>query len=319
MPVAARVKPKSYFSTADWDAMSRRSWWKGPAVVLHAWAVIFAAGAMFVVWPNPLTYVLAVMLIGARQLGLAILMHDAAHGCLHGNLKVNDFLGHWLAGAPTNASLARYRPYHLQHHKFAQQPEDPDLHLSKPFPTSRASMRRKIFRDLTGQTFYKQRIKPTFAAFKGQPFGKTFKAVVAFWSPFLITNAVLLAALTAAGLWWAWFALWLVPMATWYPLITRLRNIAEHALVLEGEPDPHRHARTTKANLIERIFIAPYWVNYHCEHHMFMHLPCWSLPKAHRLLAQRHLTKHMLVETGGYGSVLKRVTSRRRKRAAAAA
>ena len=44
--------------------------------------LIFAAGAMFVIWPNPLTYILAVMLIGARQLGLAILMHDAAHGAL---------------------------------------------------------------------------------------------------------------------------------------------------------------------------------------------------------------------------------------------
>ncbi len=314
MPVAARVRPKTYFSDQEWEALSRRSAWKGPALVLHAWAVIIAAGAMFVVWPNPLTYVLAVMLIGARQLGLAILMHDAAHGALHGNLKVNDFIGHWLAGAPTNADLARYRAYHLQHHKYAQQAEDPDLHLSKPFPTTRASMRRKVVRDLTGQTFWKQRIKPTIGAFvdgrrKGVPFAKTGKAVAAFWSPFLITNAVLLAALTAAGLWWAWFALWLVPMATWYPLVTRLRNIAEHAMVAENEPDPRRHARTTGANLLERILIAPYWVNYHCEHHMFMSVPAYNLPKVSRHLAERDETGRMLTAPG-YLSVLKAVTSR---------
>ena len=41
--------------------------------------------ALFVWWPNPLTFVLAVMVIGARQLGLAILMHDAAHGLLFAN------------------------------------------------------------------------------------------------------------------------------------------------------------------------------------------------------------------------------------------
>jgi fatty acid desaturase len=111
----------------------------GPGLVAHAWAVIVAAGALFVLWPNPLTYLLAVMLIGARQLGLAILMHEAAHGGLHPNLKVNDWVGEWLCAAPTGASLAKYRPYHLTHHKYAQQAEDPDLVLSAPFPTTRAS------------------------------------------------------------------------------------------------------------------------------------------------------------------------------------
>ncbi|MGE5501897.1 MAG: fatty acid desaturase family protein [Ignavibacteriales bacterium] len=311
MAVASRVKPGPYFSPAEWEALSHRSSWKGLALVAHCWAVIILAGAVFVVWPNPLTYIVAVVLIGARQLGLAILMHDAAHGCIHPNLKVNDWVGHWLCGAPTNADLQRYRDYHLQHHKYAQQEEDPDLGLSAPFPITRDSLRRKIVRDLTGQTFYKQRIAPTIGAFRqGQPFGKTFKGVVAFWSPFLITNAVMLAVLTAAGLWWAWFALWLVPMATWYPLITRLRNIAEHALVAKNEPDPLRHARTTHANLFERAVLAPYWVNYHCEHHMFMHLPCWSLPKAHKLLAKNHAADGMLIERGGYVKVLEMASSK---------
>lgn len=304
MAVAARVKPGTYFAPADWEALSRRSSWKGLALVVHCWTVIVAAGALFVIWPNPLTYIAAVVIIGARQLGLAILMHDAAHSCIHPNQKINDWVGQWLCGAPTNADVHRYRAYHLQHHKYGQQEEDPDLVLSAPFPITRQSLRRKAIRDLTGQTFYKQRIKPTFGAFKGAPFGKTFKAVVGFWSPFLITNAIMLAVLTAAGLWWAWFALWLVPMATWYPLITRLRNIAEHALVPKNEPDPLRHARTTKANWLERAVLAPYWVNYHCEHHMFMHLPCWSLPKAHRLLHEKGADRGMLIERGGYMKVL---------------
>jgi fatty acid desaturase len=323
MPVGARVKPGTYFAPADWEALSRRSSWKGLALVAHAWLVMIAAGALFVVWPNPLTYVAAVVLIGARQLGLAILMHDAAHGCLHKDLKVNDWVGHWLCGAPTNAALSRYRPYHLQHHKFAQQAEDPDLGLSAPFPVTRDSLRRKALRDLTGRTFYKQRIAPTLAAFgdgakKGVPFSKTFKGVVSFWSPFLITNALLLAVLAAAGLWWAWFALWLVPMATWYPLVTRFRNIAEHALVAKDEPDPLRHARTTKANWLERMVIAPYWVNYHCEHHMFMHLPCWSLPTAHRLLTAKGIDRGMLIEPG-YPQVLRMASGKKTAAAGAAA
>src|SRR3546814_1019555 len=39
--------------------------------------------------------------------------------------------------------------------------------LSKPFPTTRASLRRKMLRDLTGQTFFKQRIAQFTFAFAG--------------------------------------------------------------------------------------------------------------------------------------------------------
>ena len=117
-------------------------------------------------------------------------------------------------------------------------------------------------------------------------------------------------ALTAPfGLWWAWFVLWLLPQATWLQMITRLRNIAEHACVAKDEPDPLRHARTTTANLVERALIAPYWVNYHCEHHMFMHLPCYSLPRAHRLLRAKGVTERM--ETApSYFAVLKKAASK---------
>ena len=68
----------------------------------------------------------------------------------------------------------------------------------------------------------------------------------------LILNGLAIVAFTAAGAWWGWFALWLLPRATWFQLVTRFRNIAEHALVAKNEPDPLRHARTTRANLIER-------------------------------------------------------------------
>jgi len=310
MTVASRVKPLDLFTPEEWAKVSARSSWRGIWMVAHAWGTILLAGALFVAFPNPLTYLLAVMIIGARQLGLAILMHEAAHGGLHPNLKVNDWIGEWLCAAPTGASLKSYRPYHLTHHKYAQQAEDPDLILSAPFPTTRQSLRRKIIRDLTGQTFFKQRFGPLLGKLKGdQPKGAIFSGEIARQKPFLLWNLGLLVALSAFGLWWAWLALWIVPMATWFPLVTRLRNIAEHALVAKDEPDPFRHARTTKANWLERLLIAPYHVNFHAEHHMFMHTPCWNLPLAHRLLEQKGLTGGMLTAPG-YLSVLKAASSK---------
>jgi len=308
MAAAARLDPKDFFTAEEWAPLARRSAWKGPALIAHAWAVIIAAGAMAVIWP--LTLPLAIMIIGARQLGLAILMHDAAHGALHKNLKLNDWMGEWL----TSGGLARYRPYHLGHHRFAQQSEDPDLVLSAPFPITAVSLRRKIVRDLTGQTFFKQRFGGFVARLRARRKGEPLLPIIAQevrakrrWLGFgLIVTAIG----APFGLWWIWPVLWVLPQATWLPLVTRLRNIAEHACIAENEPDPMRQARTTKAGFLERLLIAPYYVNYHCEHHMFMHVPCYNLPRAHKLLARKGVTERMLVEPGGYASVLRKAASK---------
>jgi fatty acid desaturase len=307
MAVAARVNPKDYFTAEEWAPLARRSSWRGLALVAHAWAVIFAAGAMAAIWP--LTLPLAVAIIGARQLGLAILMHDAAHGALHPDPKVNDWAGDQL----TTGVLHAYRPYHLTHHKYAQQAEDPDLVLSAPFPITRTSLRRKMLRDLTGPTYWKQQWAPLFAALRarkpGEPLAPILKTAWRRKRRFLLGMVATVAVTAPFGLWWVWPALWLLPQATWLPMVTRLRNIAEHALVAKDEPDPLRHARSTRANLLERAFLAPYWVNYHCEHHMFMHLPCYQLPRAAKLLAAKGVRDRMLTAPG-YVQVLAMAASK---------
>jgi len=55
MAVAARVKPQDLFTPDEWARISARSSWRGIVMIAHAWAVIIAAGALFVVFPNPLT------------------------------------------------------------------------------------------------------------------------------------------------------------------------------------------------------------------------------------------------------------------------
>jgi fatty acid desaturase len=177
--------------------------------------------------------------------------------------------------------------------------------LSKPFPVTRTSLHRKIIRDLTGQTFFKQRIQPTINrlrnAMKGvsrKPARVADRPVLRFW----IINLIAIGALTALGYWWAWVALWVVPLATWFPLVTRLRNIAEHAMV-ETTDDPFTHARTTLANPLERLLIAPFWVHFHAEHHLFMYLPCYNLAAAHELLMQKGFRDRMRIAKS-YGEVL---------------
>ena len=299
MPAAPRIRPSDLFTPEDWAPFQTRTPWIGPLLVLHCWGVIALAIAVGVIWP--ILIPLSVAVIGTRQLGLAILMHEAAHGGLSPSRGLNDLLGHWLCAVPVGASLTAYRPYHLAHHKYAQQPEDPDLVLSAPFPVTRASLRRKIIRDLTGQTFFKQRVLFALQAFSSKRDEDlaegavvTGRSVVAF----LLVNLALLLALGLAGVWWAYFVLWLLPMATWFPMVTRLRNIAEHACVEGSSSDPFRAARTTRASWWERALIAPYWVNFHAEHHLFMHVPCWKLPALHRAVRARPQGGRMEVASG---------------------
>jgi len=313
MPAVARIDPKTVFSADEWSRLTSRSSLRGLWLVAHAWGTIAASIALVTLWPNPVTWIIALMAVGTRQLGLAILMHEAAHGGLHRNQAINEFVGQWLCAVPVGADLASYRSYHLQHHKFTQQPEDPDLSLSAPFPITKESFTRKAIRDLTGQTFVKQRLPLLLSLFKRETVSEsvTHESFVATGREkmvrFLAVNALLFGLfwIVGAGVWYV--AVWLLAMATWLSLVTRIRNIAEHACTSTG-PDPFSHARTTQANPLERLLIAPYWVNYHAEHHLFMYLPCYRLPEAHQLLLDKGLITRMEVRPS-YLDVMRLATS----------
>ena len=307
MPAVKAANPRQIFAPEDWKAITAVSGARGIWLVAHCWLVVFGVIGLATWWGNPLGWLLAVVLVGGRQLGLAILMHDAAHGLLHPNRKVNNFLGQWLTGAAAGTDLQAYRTYHLTHHKFTQQPEDPDLSLSQPFPTTPASMRRKVIRDLTGQVFFKQRYaQAKMAAQSLNPAAKEQNIFIGkAFLRFLGVQLILLAlSLQLYG--WTPFLLWFVAMATTFQLFLRIHNIAEHACTTTGSEDPFTHARTTHANWLERATVAPYWVNFHSEHHLFMGVPCYHLPRAHALLGEHGYHQRMTI-TPGYAEVLRQV------------
>ncbi|NRA30190.1 MAG: fatty acid desaturase family protein [Parvularculaceae bacterium] len=310
---ATKMRPRALFSDQEWAELTAPVTWQGPALVLHAWSVIgLAMAAIALSGYHFLVIVIAAMVIGARQLGLGILMHEAAHGLLHRDKRLNDFLGQWLSAAPVGSDLNWYRPYHLTHHRLVQTDEDPDLPLSAPFPVSKASLRRKIVRDLTGQTFFKQRAFAVFAAFFKPELATAPGAEVIASRTGLgrmaVTNSVMLAVLTLLGHPMLYLVGWLLPLATWNPLATRLRNIAEHACVQSDHANPLSQARTTHTNFLERVLIAPYWVAYHAEHHALMYVPCFRLARAHKLLTQQGALENTDIAPG-YLSVIRQVTS----------
>lgn len=302
---------KAYLTSAEIRPLAERSDMMGLWLVIHCWGVIAGAVAVFGLWPNPLTFLLAVAVIGSRQLGLAILMHEAAHSALFRSRKLNEFAGEWLCGRPILAELAAYRHYHLTHHRFTQTDRDPDLKLSEKFPTTRASLMRKFVRDITGQTGIKQLWGQILMSVRlagdddaidtaRTDFAQAFKARD-LWKSFPVFIGIM-AVMGVIGDWWWGLAFWLLPFLTWFQLVLRIRNIAEHGAT-EKSQNPLQNVRTTRADFPARAFLAPYWVNYHLEHHMIMHVPCWKLGRMHELLLQKGLGPEMRVASG-YGEAL---------------
>lgn len=284
------------------------------------WSVTFGAmamvGASAGLWLL-LTIPLALFVIAGRQLGCAIVMHEAAHRSFLSNRVWNDRIGNWLGAYPTWSDVLPYRPYHLVHHAKTGTDGDPDVSLTRPFPLTRKSFGRKVWRDLSGQTGWTQ-IVATFKRDVGLTNRRTQrtqglkpgqKADVGWHkvAPVAITNAVLLGICAAFGR-PELYLLWPVALLTTYRLVLRIRAIGEHAMSGPAE-DPLRNTRTTLACWWERIFLAPNYVNYHLEHHLLMTVPHYNLPKMHRMLKEKGLLQDALV-TSGYVEVLSRATSR---------
>ena len=314
---AAAAMLREVLSPEERKALLRIDPWASAWMVASNWVLVLAAMALVAWAPNPLTVVVALFVIGARQLGMAIVMHEAAHRTLFRARRLNDWVGNWLAAYPVWAEVGPYRAYHLVHHTRTGTDQDPDLGLAAPFPITRASFRRKVWRDLSGQTGIKQ-ARAVFRRDVGR--GRRGNPLVlgmnageqpdAGWHklvPVALTNAALLGLLTLAGH-PALYLLWVVAWLTTYRLVTRIRSIAEHGMVPD-RLDPLRNTRTTHAGWLERLLVAPNRVNFHLEHHLLMTVPHHNLPALHHLLRARHAIDETCLAPG-YVAVLRLATAR---------
>ncbi len=287
---------------------THRAW----LTLLVNYGLIAASMALVAYLPNVFTVVLALFIIGARQLGFAVVMHESSHYTLFENRKFNDFVGNWLAGYPVYLSADMYRAHHLEHHAKTWTDADPDLPLAKAFPVSKASMARKILRDLSGITGLKQLVGTTYLVVKvvrGEsvdagtlPMRLERGRAIRMSFGTLLTNLILFGVLWALGhpmLYILWFGAWM----TTNKFVARIRSIAEHAVV-PNPSDPIGQTRTVLAGFLERLFIAPNGVQYHLEHHLLMTVPHYNLPEFHAMLRERGLLEEGCV-ADNYAQVLR--------------
>ncbi|MFT5675428.1 MAG: fatty acid desaturase [Paraglaciecola sp.] len=274
--------------------LQQKSNQKATLLVLTSWAWVAGAFCLVALLPNMLTVLLALLIIGGRQLSFAIFMHDCGHNSLFKTNRLNNIVGTWLAAAPVFSDLQTYSRQHSIHHKDVGTHNDPDLANYANYPITRASLWRKILRDLCGLTA----LKFWFYVLKTRAKADTS----------LVSNVALLRALTVnLGLFFICFLLayewlyllWIGAYNTTYFLFLRIRHVGEHAAV----PNPNsrnmfENTRTTAAHWWEKLLVCPVYVNFHIEHHLLPSVPPYNLPKMHRLLVAKQAYKDTFIPSG---------------------
>ncbi|MDP5053264.1 MAG: fatty acid desaturase family protein [Congregibacter sp.] len=300
------MKATDYLSREEIQAYTRRSDFMGAWLILKNWLGIAAILAMVALWTNPFTIILAVLLLGGRQLGLSILMHEAGHKTLFKTPRLNNDLGQWLAAFPVLGDCDAYGTSHREHHRLAGTEQDPDLPNYRKYPIGAQSFRRKLLRDISGQTGFKQ-LMGLLGGTGNRIMMRDGEGGSAL-AQGLIANGVLFAILWASGAPWL-YLLWIAAYLTSYPLVARIRQVAEHGNVVAlYELDPRGNTRTTRANWLERLILCPNKVNFHIEHHLLPSVPLWQLQNLHKTLSDRGFyAAHPSAVANGYWEVIKRV------------
>lgn len=279
---------------------TERNDWKAIGYVAFNWAGVALIFACVALWTNPLSILAGIALLGGRQLGFAALMHDCGHRTLFSTAHANAVIGQWLCAYPILSDQPRYAAGHQKHHAFAGTEEDPDLPNYQAYPISRASFRRKILRDITGQTGWKS-LRATWRRGKRE-LGKTPWSGNAL-AGHGIVNGAMFAVLFAVGE-GPLYLMWPVAYMTAYMLIARLRQVAEHGAVPDlFDIDPRANTRTTLVRWWEKLFVSPFHLNYHLEHHFQANVPCYNLPAFHAFLESRGVFEETEFPHG-YGELL---------------
>lgn len=300
------MKVSDYLTREDVVYFTAKSDWQAWRLVLGNWLFIAAIFATVATWPNPLTILVGLVLLAGRQLALSVLMHDCGHRTLFRTPKLNDIVGQWLCALPVMNDQPSYARGHLEHHRKSGSQEDPDLRNYQAYPVSAASFRRKVIRDLTGQTGFK--LMSYIARGATGVISREKRASALPFVQQLLVQLALFLILWTFGIAWT-YLLWVVSYMTVFMLIIRVRQIAEHGAVPDlFHSDARRNTRTVDAPWWQRMIFAPCGVNFHMEHHFMASVPCYKLGELRRHLREQHALDDV-PEFRGYGALLRHVVA----------
>ena len=231
----------------------------------QSFGVVIAAASVNTWW----SYGAAFVLMTRGHACLNILAHEAAHRLLFTKRWANDTVGRFLLAYPTYQAFLAYRRVHFAHHRDEMGPDEPDTTLYAGYPVSSDSWRRKLVRDATGQSGWKNFRSLGHAIRSGRREALTILAVhvallgasIAFMRPLA-------------------YVVWVASWMTVWKVSNRLRAIAEHGGMIRSR-DRRETTHVIKQSLVARYWMVPYNTGWHLAHHVDMGVPFRNLPRLH--------------------------------------
>ena len=224
---------------------------------------------------------------------LLAFLFNLEHECTHKSPFRSDWINEcagWIAGFLILQPFLWFRYFHLEHHRFTNDPErDPEL-VGKPKPKT---VGQYVLYALA-PIYWKNKLLLLISNARGEVF-----------DDFVPENArrrvrtearISIACYVAVLIFSIWVSpvlvwVWLVPLALGFPVL-RLYHLAEHGLC-PAVGDMFENSRTVFTSRIVRFVT---WnMPYHTEHHTLPMVPFFRLPELHRLVRQ-----HLKRTSNGY-------------------
>ena len=287
----------SLIGVSDLRKLSILKPWKSLLVILLEWSIIIACIFIHKSFTNILVYICIWFVISTRLYAMYSLIHEAIHYSITRNKVLNEIIAQVFLGFPLLISLKSMRENHLAHHKYLQTDQDPEMkHLKYKefhFPASKTQLVKLFLLDITGINFVYYKILKIYNLtfhFNKNNFFDILLFVSVFAAAYYLGFAkdVLL--------------YWLIPYATFYQLLNRIRLSTEHFNIDESNSFK---TRSVVASFFETLIFTPYNLGYHLEHHLYPSIPFYNLPKLHSLLLNNEAYKNEAIIESSYKDVLK--------------
>ncbi len=277
--------------------------------VLEDWFLIGLAIALSMgAWENvPIIlafpiYLIAVIIIGARQRGLANLLHQATHLTLAKNKLFNFLLGTLASGYLVLQSFTGYTFSHvLNHHPLLGDPEldgnyvrlqQNGMYGEGRCAENTRSYLKNIFHLATTLNYARYLVK-----------NKIFNSHEALWERWMRLTYI---TVMIAGVWFlGWGNLlllyWIIPFLTTANWVGNFVEVAEHYPLMETAPKVDIYmSRNRLFNPAWCLLLGVHNEHFHLIHHLFERIPFWHLKTAHKVLMQDEVYASLNQSQGFY-------------------
>jgi fatty acid desaturase len=253
--------------------------WRWTFELVKTWAVVIAAVWAALAIDHWAVTVLAVLIVGTRQMVLGLLLHEQVHR-LGLRFKWGDTVANLFAVYPLLATTVEdYSEVHLRHHRHFMSDRDPDFLRKRgpdwEFPMPLAKIMKIVATDLLGLNTIKL-IKGKTAP-KGVEFKRPMPTPRWVRPVYFIGIAGIVTWLQA---WPVALIYWVLPVLSVTQLLVRWIAVLEHEYGHEGA-STHEVTPLVRMTWWQKLLVPDLNFALHVYHHNHAAVSCWNLPDVH--------------------------------------